>query len=53
MEYSKADVQNNHFAEWKENGVYYIKCKDDYQNQPDESKCSLIVRAVDLVSKSS
>ncbi len=53
MEYPKADVRNNLFAEWKENGIYYIKCKDDYQNQPDESKCSIVVRAVDLASKSS
>jgi hypothetical protein len=53
MQYSKAEVRTNHFAEWKENGIYYIKCKDDFGNQPDESRCDIVVRAVDIIAKGS
>jgi hypothetical protein len=53
MIYSKADVRDNHFAEWKENAVYYIKCQDDYKNQPDPSKCSAVVKAIDLTNTDS
>jgi len=33
-----------HFAEWKTDQNYYIKCKDEYDNQPNPSDCSIVVR---------
>ena len=32
-----------HEAEWKEQN-YYIKCADGYNNQPDPTECSIVVR---------
>jgi len=32
-----------HEAEWKEQN-YYIKCADSYNNQPDTTECSIVVR---------
>src|SRR3989338_1025136 len=48
MPYLESDDKKIHIAEWKDNGVYYIKCLDLYDNQPAESKCSMVVRAIDL-----
>jgi len=33
-----------HYAEWKIEQSYYIKCSDKYNNQPDPSDCSIIIR---------
>jgi len=41
------DATNVHAAEWKNNAFYYIKCWDDYGNNPGNS-CSIIVSAVEL-----
>ena len=46
--YSNPSIQNNHFAEWKENTVYHIKCEDFYGNKPVGTECSIIVKSVDL-----
>jgi hypothetical protein len=35
----------NHIAEWESNTYYYIKCKDDYDNQPNPNDCSISVSA--------
>ena len=48
MIYSNPSIQTSLFAEWKSNVVYYIKCKDKYDNQPVSNQCSIIARAVDL-----
>lgn len=37
----------SHFLTWDAGKTYYIKCKDDADNQPSPSECSMIVRAVD------
>ncbi|MCH7568195.1 MAG: hypothetical protein IIA87_02125 [Nanoarchaeota archaeon] len=42
MIYSDPDVKNNHFAKWESNLIYYIKCRDDFGNQPSPNQCSLI-----------
>ncbi|MFC1682525.1 hypothetical protein ACFL0X_02825, partial [Nanoarchaeota archaeon] len=34
----------NHFTEWDPNKNFYIKCKDEYGNQPNPNECSIIVR---------
>jgi hypothetical protein len=49
--YSNPSVRNKHFAEWKSNAKYYIKCKDEFGNEPRETnRCdvdgSIIVNAV-------
>ena len=39
----------NHMAEWVENTYYYVKCKDDYGNQPDPNSCSITVSASSVI----
>lgn len=34
----------NHFSDWSTNTNLYIKCKDQYNNQPLPNECSIIVR---------
>ncbi|MDO8623406.1 MAG: hypothetical protein Q7R52_04110, partial [archaeon] len=34
----------NHLTEWNTNINYYIRCADDYGNQPLPNECSIIVR---------
>lgn len=34
----------NHNAEWRVNKEYYIRCKDQYDNQPNPNTCSVIVK---------
>ena len=46
--YAKQDVKNNLFAEWKPSDVYYIKCRDQYGNQPSPNQCSIVVSAVEI-----
>ncbi|MDD5191575.1 MAG: hypothetical protein PHX96_00395, partial [Candidatus Nanoarchaeia archaeon] len=41
------DNQEVHNAEWKMQN-YYIRCKDEYDNQPNPNTCSIIVKPVDL-----
>lgn len=36
----------NHNTEWDARSTFYIKCKDNYGNQPAPNVCSLIVRPV-------
>ena len=35
----------NHYAEWTYGTSYFIKCKDQYDNQPIPNVCSIIVRS--------
>ncbi len=37
-----------HYIEWKSNQNYYIKCKDEYDNQPNFNECSMIIRPFDV-----
>jgi hypothetical protein len=39
-----------HYAEWKTTQNYYIKCSDEYGNQPDSNQCSIVVRPYELVN---
>ncbi len=34
-----------HYAEWQPNLVYYLKCKDDFGNEPAPNACSLVASA--------
>ncbi len=51
MIYSNPSIRQNHFAEWKTNSVYYIKCKDLYGNQLGPNECNIVVNSVELAAK--
>lgn len=36
-----------HFTDWDTRTNYYIKCQDEWGNQPNPNECSMIARAVD------
>ena len=38
-----------HVAEWKTDTTYFIKCADEYGNQPNPSQCSVVVRPYDMI----
>lgn len=42
MIYSNANVKNEHFAKWEADTVYYVKCKDEYDNKPSSNECSIV-----------
>lgn len=37
-----------HLAEWTLNKNYYVRCKDDYGNQPFPNTCSIVVRPSEI-----
>jgi len=37
-----------HFTDWNTNFDYYIKCQDEYGNQPLPNECSIIVRPFEI-----
>ncbi|MBU1129606.1 MAG: hypothetical protein KJ949_03185, partial [Nanoarchaeota archaeon] len=37
-----------HFEDWNTNLEYSIKCKDEYENQPEPNQCNMVVRASDF-----
>jgi len=51
MIYSNPSIKNVHFAEWKPSSVYYLRCRDFYNNEPSSGACNLIVSAVKLTSE--
>lgn len=36
--------KESHTAEWVVNKKYYIRCKDEYNNQPNPNTCSIILK---------
>jgi len=52
MIYINPTRMKEHFAEWKDGRIYYIKCRDTKGNQPSENECSIVVNSVDLGKKS-
>ncbi len=48
MIYSNPDEKMNHFLPWEESKTYYIKCVDDFGNQPSPDQCSLTASAVNI-----
>lgn len=40
-----------HYVEWDINKIYYIKCKDEYDNQPEPDQCNIIARPMDIKEK--
>lgn len=39
-----SEDQINHFAEWNTDNTFYVKCRDEFTNQPLTDQCSVIVR---------
>jgi len=33
-----------HYTDWNTKITFYIKCRDEYDIQPNQDKCSIIVR---------
>ena len=36
----------NHFTDWNTQTSLYVKCKDEYENQPAPNECNIIVRPI-------
>ncbi len=51
MIYSNPSLKQNHYAEWKSNSVYHIKCRDLYNNQPSPNQCNIIINSIDLTKE--
>ncbi|MFA5856212.1 MAG: hypothetical protein WC867_02570 [Candidatus Pacearchaeota archaeon] len=47
----ESDDGEKHFAEWRNNQLYYIRCRDRYNNQPNPNSCSIVVRAYKMDDK--
>ncbi|MDP1728602.1 MAG: hypothetical protein Q8L27_00175 [archaeon] len=45
------DSTKEHWAEWKTDQTYYIKCMDEFNNQPNPESCSIIVRPYELAKQ--
>jgi hypothetical protein len=43
MEYPNVEVKNILGLSWDPKNTYYIKCTDDYGNQPTPNSCSAVV----------
>ncbi len=41
-------VTNTHYAEWTPTQTYYIKCRDDFGNEPSPNACSIIASATNI-----
>jgi len=40
-----------HFTEWDASQTYYIKCEDEYNNQPFPNQCSIIVKPFEMFER--
>ena len=43
------DNQKGHAVAWDVDELYYIRCKDQYNNQPDPNRCSIEVSGYEIV----
>jgi hypothetical protein len=48
MQYQSVDTKTRHFADWKPGVTYYIRCVDNYGNEPNPATCSVIARPIEL-----
>jgi len=46
--YISTSNKKSHYAEWKPNLAYYIKCKDSFDNEPAPNACSLVASATNV-----
>ncbi len=40
--------ETNHFTDWNTNINFYVKCRDEYGNQPYPNECNMIVRPFEI-----
>ena len=40
--------RRNHYVAWKPNSAYYLKCKDDFGNEPAPNACSMVASATNI-----
>jgi hypothetical protein len=45
------DLTKNHYAEWKTEQTYYIKCKDRFNNEPNPAECLITIRPYSLAEE--
>jgi hypothetical protein len=48
MQHRDVGIRNQHVALWQPNIVYYIKCRDEFGNEPSPDQCSLIASATNI-----
>lgn len=41
----------SHFTTWNTNGDYYIKCKDEFGNEPLPNQCNIIARPFEILNE--
>lgn len=46
--YTNPTDKTNHFTRWEQSKTYYIKCQDEYGNQPAPNACSIIANAASI-----
>lgn len=46
--YISTSNKKSHFAEWKPNLAYYIKCRDFFDNEPAPNSCSLVASPTNI-----
>jgi hypothetical protein len=46
MVYTDATKRTDSLLQWSASTIYYIKCKDAYNNQPSPNDCSIVVASV-------
>jgi len=39
----------SHTTSWNTKNNLYVKCKDNYDNQPNSGTCSIVVRATNII----
>ena len=37
-----------HYSDWNSEKTFYIRCRDEYNNQPAPNECNIIVRPFEL-----
>jgi hypothetical protein len=48
MIHNPASLKTTHFAKWDGGQSYYVKCQDEFGNEPSPNECSIVVSAVQL-----
>ena len=46
--YENPAVKKVHLAEWKPRATYYVKCRDEFGNEPSPNACSVVASAIEL-----
>ncbi|MCX8159069.1 MAG: hypothetical protein N3D20_02155 [Candidatus Pacearchaeota archaeon] len=49
--YSNPNIKWIQYVEWKPNVIYYIKCIDEYGNEPNPNECTIEIKASEIGKK--